>query len=60
VLNQFAQAYGSTGLSCFVNDGRRAGQETPHVHLHVFGPAVDEADHPFEKLRDLLIARSAR
>lgn len=31
VMSQFAQAYWSTGLSCFVNDGLRAGQETPHV-----------------------------
>lgn len=60
VRKQFAEGYGSTGASCFVNDGRRAGQETPHVHLHVFGRAVDEAEHPFERLRDLLIARPAR
>lgn len=47
VRHQFGLASGSTGLSCFANDGTAARQETPHVHLHVFGRAADEADNPF-------------
>jgi diadenosine tetraphosphate (Ap4A) HIT family hydrolase len=50
VRADFAQRFGSTGLSCFLNDGTRAGQETPHVHLHVFGRAVNEPQNPFEVL----------
>jgi diadenosine tetraphosphate (Ap4A) HIT family hydrolase len=46
----FADRYGTTGLSCFLNDGARAGQETPHVHLHVFGRSADESPNPFEVL----------
>ena len=42
--------FGATGLSCFLNDGARAGQETPHVHVHVFGRSVDESRNPFEVL----------
>ena len=50
VRADFAERFGSTGLSCFLNDGVGAGQETPHVHLHVFGRAVDESQNPFEVL----------
>jgi diadenosine tetraphosphate (Ap4A) HIT family hydrolase len=50
VRASFAERFGSSGLSCFLNDGARAGQETPHVHVHVFGRAVDEPQNPFEVL----------
>jgi diadenosine tetraphosphate (Ap4A) HIT family hydrolase len=50
VRADLAERFGSSGLSCFLNDGARAGQETPHVHLHVFGRAVDESENPFEIL----------
>ncbi|HEY8456537.1 MAG TPA: HIT domain-containing protein [Actinopolymorphaceae bacterium] len=50
VRANFARRYGSTGLSCIANDGTRAGQETPHVHVHVFGRSVDERENPFEVL----------
>lgn len=46
----FADRFGATGLSCFLNDGARAGQETPHVHVHVFGRSADEPRNPFEVL----------
>lgn len=55
-LAQFGLASGSTGLSCFAIDGARAGQETPHVHLHVFGRAADETANPFVLLRQRLHA----
>lgn len=50
VRSQFNAASGSTGLNCFANDGSAARQETPHVHLHVFGRARDEVANPFELL----------
>lgn len=46
----FASRCGSSGLSCFTNDGAAARQETPHVHLHVFGRARDEPANPFQLL----------
>jgi hypothetical protein len=46
----FATQNGSSGLSCFTNDGAAARQETPHVHLHVFGRASDRPANPFEML----------
>jgi diadenosine tetraphosphate (Ap4A) HIT family hydrolase len=39
-----------TGLSCFLNDGIEGRQETPHVHIHVFGRSRNEAGNPFEFL----------
>jgi diadenosine tetraphosphate (Ap4A) HIT family hydrolase len=53
----FARQHRSAGLSCFLNDGARAGQETPHVHVHVFGRAVDEPQNPFEVLARRIRAR---
>jgi diadenosine tetraphosphate (Ap4A) HIT family hydrolase len=50
VRANLAERFGSSGLSCFLNDGARAGQETPHVHVHVFGRAVNEPQNPFEIL----------
>lgn len=50
VGRQFAMASGVTGLSCFANDGTAAHQETPHVHLHVFGRSRREGANPFELL----------
>jgi hypothetical protein len=50
VRGQFQQACGVTGLSCFANDGSAARQETPHVHIHVFGRSRDERVNPFELL----------
>jgi diadenosine tetraphosphate (Ap4A) HIT family hydrolase len=50
VRDQFGQASGVTGLNCFANDGTAARQETPHVHLHVYGRSRDEAVNPFELL----------
>lgn len=50
VREQFGSASGTTGLSCFANDGTAARQETPHVHLHVFGRARDEPANPFALL----------
>lgn len=49
-LDQFTQSAGSSGLSCFANDGARAGQHTPHVHLHVFGRSRAERTNPFTAL----------
>lgn len=46
----FANRSGSSGLSCFTNDGAAARQETPHVHIHVFGRADDESANPFQLL----------
>ncbi|MEQ7005384.1 HIT domain-containing protein [Actinopolymorpha sp. B17G11] len=57
VRADFSHRHGSTGLSCFLNDGTRAGQETPHVHVHVFGRAVDEPQNPFEVLARRIGAR---
>ncbi|MGW0228202.1 HIT family protein [Actinopolymorpha singaporensis] len=54
----FAGRFGSTGLSCFLNDGARAGQETPHVHVHVFGRSADESRNPFEVLARRIGIRS--
>ncbi|GAB2642602.1 hypothetical protein GCM10009743_17210 [Kribbella swartbergensis] len=39
-----------TGLSCFLNDGSEARQETPHVHIHVFGRSRREPANPFKLL----------
>lgn len=50
VRRQFEMASGVTGLSCFANDGSAARQETPHVHLHVFGRSRHETANPFELL----------
>lgn len=50
LLEQFKAVAGSTGLSCFLNDGSTARQETPHVHLHVFGRATSEHHNPFQLL----------
>lgn len=50
VGRQFAMAAGITGLSCFTNDGTAAHQETPHVHLHVFGRSRREGANPFQLL----------
>lgn len=47
VRDQFNQASEVTGLSCFANDGVAARQETPHVHLHVFGRSRQEGENPF-------------
>jgi diadenosine tetraphosphate (Ap4A) HIT family hydrolase len=41
------------GLSTFVNDGRRAAQHIPHVHVHVFARSATEPANPFE----ILLAR---
>lgn len=46
----FTGRNGSSGLSCFTNDGLAARQETPHVHIHVFGRARDEPANPFRVL----------
>lgn len=59
VRSQFRQASGVTGLSCFANDGSAARQETPHVHLHVFGRSAQEQDNPFELLGRRLSQPSA-
>lgn len=50
VRTQFNLASGTTGLNCFANDGSASHQETPHVHLHVFGRSRDEPANPFELL----------
>ena len=47
VRDQFSQSSGVSGLSCFANDGVAAHQETPHVHLHVFGRSRHESVNPF-------------
>lgn len=49
-MHQFTLASAATGLSCFLNDGTAARQETPHVHLHVFGRSHAETANPFELL----------
>lgn len=54
VLEQFRLASGSTGLSGFANDGIAARQETPHVHLHCYGRALDEPVNPYARLAALL------
>lgn len=59
VREQFARRHTRTGLSCFANDGSRAGQSTPHVHIHCYGRAVDEDVQPFEELARRLGIQSA-
>lgn len=59
VREQFAWRHTRTGLSCFANDGSRAGQSTPHVHIHCYGRAVDEDVQPFEELARRLGIQSA-
>ncbi len=49
-LRQFRLGSGSTGLSGFANDGVAARQETPHVHLHVYGRSVGEPVNPYQRL----------
>jgi diadenosine tetraphosphate (Ap4A) HIT family hydrolase len=46
----FGRRFRATGLSCFVNDGARAGQTTPHAHVHVVGRSREEPANPFEIL----------
>ncbi|MFD2082559.1 HIT domain-containing protein [Actinopolymorpha cephalotaxi] len=61
VRAHFGDRFGATGLSCFLNDGARAGQETPHVHVHVFGRSADEPRNPFEVLaRRIGVVRESR
>lgn len=50
VRADFGRRFGSTGLSCFLNDGTRAGQTTPHAHVHAFGRSHEEPVNPFELL----------
>ena len=54
----FASRSGSSGLICFTNDGATARQETPHVHIHVFGRAHSEPANPFQVLTGRLGAPS--
>ncbi|GAB3765282.1 hypothetical protein GCM10028864_60140 [Microlunatus parietis] len=49
-LAQFRLGSGSTGLSGFANDGIHARQETPHVHLHVYGRSATEPVNPYQRL----------
>lgn len=58
--DQFRHSNGSTGLSCFANDGVRSRQETPHVHLHVYGRSKKEPANPFELLLDRLSSAKSR
>lgn len=53
-LVQFRLASGSTGLSCFANDGLFARQETPHVQLHVYGRSPVERTNPVRLLASWL------
>jgi diadenosine tetraphosphate (Ap4A) HIT family hydrolase len=59
-LEQCRLASGSTGLSGFANDGIAARQETPHVHLHCYGRAIDEPVNPYARLAALLPAPPPR
>jgi diadenosine tetraphosphate (Ap4A) HIT family hydrolase len=49
-LDEAATHLGVTGLSTFVNDGHRASQHIPHVHIHMFGRVATEQADPFEVL----------
>ena len=60
LLHQFSLTSASTGLSCFLNDGTYARQETPHVHLHVYGRSRTEAVNPFEILAQRLGSTAPR
>jgi len=55
-LVQFRLATGSTGLSCFANDGLAARQETPHVHVHVYGRSPVEPVNPYLRMAGYLTA----
>lgn len=46
-LAETIEHLGATGLSVFLNDGERASQHIPHVHIHVFGRSPDETENPF-------------
>jgi diadenosine tetraphosphate (Ap4A) HIT family hydrolase len=49
-LGETTAHLGVEGLSAFVNDGLRASQHIPHVHVHVFGRSAGEPGNPFEVL----------
>jgi diadenosine tetraphosphate (Ap4A) HIT family hydrolase len=57
-LGEAATHLGATGLSTFVNDGRRASQHIPHVHVHILGRAATESANPFEVLLERIGLRA--
>src|SRR5688572_24460724 len=52
VSRGLADLYGATGLNLFTNDGKSAGQSSPHVHFHLFGRYEGEPANPFQVLND--------
>lgn len=52
IKHAFANLYGTTGINLFVNDGREAGQHSPHIHFHVFGRATTEPISPYRILNN--------
>lgn len=47
VNEMFSATLGTAGTYLFLNDGRVAGQETPHVHLHLHGRMSSQPASPF-------------
>ncbi len=47
VRSMFSTALGADGLWLGFNDGRVAGQETPHVHIHLWVRGPADATNPF-------------
>ena len=47
VNKMFSATLGTAGTYFFLNDGRVAGQETPHVHLHLHGRMSSQRASPF-------------
>lgn len=49
VRSMFSTTLGASGLWLGFNDGPVAGQETPHVHIHLWARGPAEATNPFEQ-----------
>ena len=43
----FSATLGTAGTYFFLNDGRVAGQESPHVHVHLHGRTASQPANPF-------------
>ena len=43
----FSATLGTAGTYFFLNDGRVAGQESPHIHVHLHGRTSSQLASPF-------------
>lgn len=50
VSRRIARGLGAAGATIAINDGRAAGQEVPHVHLHVVPRAAGDGFGPIHAL----------